>query len=532
MNQVNDKLDVHLPHGWQSCSGRDLFPFVTSGSRGWARFYSESGPIFLRVGNLNHASIRLDLTDVQRVAPPPGQEAKRTKVRPGDILISVTADVGMVAVVPEAFEEAHINQHVALCRTNHAVDKEYVAWFLSSESGGLKQFRQLQRGATKQGLGLNDIFAVTVPLAPLAEQRRIVAKIEELLSDLDAGVVALERAKANLKRYRAAVLKAAVEGKLTEAWRAEHPDVEPASKLLERILTERRQKWESTQRAKFAAANKEPPKNWKSKYAEPAPPDSTKLPDLPDGWCCASVEQLTALVTKGSSPGWQGFDYVDSGVIFVRSQNVRWGNVDLSDVAFLPPSFNDTHQNSIIRTGDVLLNLVGASIGRSAIAPPELDGANTNQAVGIIRLVKNGLRNDLLVNLLLSPQLQNYIAKTKADVARANFNLDDVRPTPIPLPPESEQLLIVREVEERISQIDAAETEIDHGLARAARLRQSILKQAFEGKLVPQDPTDEPAGVLIERLRASQRSNETNGKSRSSARGRTPRKKSKTVAKE
>jgi hypothetical protein len=105
----------------------------------------------------------------------------------------------------------------------------------------------LQRGATKQGLGLDDIWAVKVRLPPLNEQRRIVSKIEELFSDLDAGVAALERIRANLKRYRAAVLKAAVEGKLTEDWRAKHPKTEPATKLLERILAERRQKWEEDQ---------------------------------------------------------------------------------------------------------------------------------------------------------------------------------------------------------------------------------------------------------------------------------------------
>ena len=110
---------------------------------------------------------------------------------------------------------------------------------------------------------------------PLNEQRRIVAKIDELFSDLDAGVAALERARANLKRYRAAVLKAAVEGKLTEQWRAEHPATEPASKLLERILAERRKKWEVDQLAKYAAAGKTPPKDWREKYVEPAGPDAS-----------------------------------------------------------------------------------------------------------------------------------------------------------------------------------------------------------------------------------------------------------------
>src|SRR5262249_52947193 len=127
------------------------------------------------------------------------------------------------------------------------------------------------------------------------EQRRIAEKIEELFSDLDAGVVALERAKANLKRYRASVLKAAVEGSLTAEWRATHPKVEPASKLLERILAERRRKWEADQLAKFAASGKQPPKNWPAKYVEPALVDTSALPDLPDGWCWSTLPQLGRL---------------------------------------------------------------------------------------------------------------------------------------------------------------------------------------------------------------------------------------------
>ena len=120
------------------------------------------------------------------------------------------------------------------------------------------------------------------------EQRRIVAKIEELFSELDAGVAALERVRANLKRYRASVLKAAVEGKLTEDWRAQNPDTEPASVLLERILTERRRKWEEAQLAKFAQDGKQPPKAWRDKYKEPPSPLNV-VPALPDNWTWAVV---------------------------------------------------------------------------------------------------------------------------------------------------------------------------------------------------------------------------------------------------
>src|SRR5205085_1565714 len=133
----------------------------------------------------------------------------------------------------------------------------------------------------------------------LPEQERIVAKADEVLTDLDAGVAALERAKATLKRYRAAVLKAAVEGRLTAEWRAEHPDGEPATKLLGRILVERRKRWETEQEAMFVAAGKTPPKNWQEKYAEATPPDASNLPKLPDGWCWARLDQLIVYLRNG-----------------------------------------------------------------------------------------------------------------------------------------------------------------------------------------------------------------------------------------
>lgn len=143
------------------------------------------------------------------------------------------------------------------------------------------------------------IGAFDIALPPPAEQQRIVEKLEELLSDLDAGVAALERARANLKRCRAAVLKAAVEGRLTEKWRAAHPYTEPAKKLLESILSERRKKWEEAQLKKYAAKEQSPPKGWKDRYPEPAEPDVAALPALPKGWCWATVEQLSTRVVDG-----------------------------------------------------------------------------------------------------------------------------------------------------------------------------------------------------------------------------------------
>lgn len=203
-----------LPERWAWCITDALFSYVTSGSRGWAQHYSVEGPLFLRIGNLDHDSIRLDLRDIQRVKPPEETEGTRTKVEEGDILVSITADVGMIAVAPPSLGEAYINQHVALARPVSGICREYLAWYLAARDGGQKEFRRLQRGATKVGLGLDDIRAVPVPLPSLAEQQQIVAEVERRLSVLEELDVAVQANLTRADRLRQSVLAQAFSGGL------------------------------------------------------------------------------------------------------------------------------------------------------------------------------------------------------------------------------------------------------------------------------------------------------------------------------
>lgn len=214
-----------LPNGWGWCLTDALLSFVTSGSRGWAQYYSEEGSLFLRIGNLDHDAIRLDLKDIQRVNPPEGAEGTRTKVENGDILVSITADVGMIAVVPPTLDEAYINQHIALARPVTGICQEYLAWYLAARDGGQKEFRRLQRGATKVGLGLDDIRAVPVPLPPVDEQCQIVAEVERRLSVIEELEAAVEANLARADRLRQAILTRAFAGKLVNSVLKKTPDV-------------------------------------------------------------------------------------------------------------------------------------------------------------------------------------------------------------------------------------------------------------------------------------------------------------------
>jgi type I restriction enzyme S subunit len=222
------------PVGWVWCLSDSIFNFVTSGSRGWAKYYSETGALFLRMGNLDHNSISLDLRKIQRVNITKNAEGIRTKVLPNDILISITADVGMIAVVPEKIEESYINQHVALARPVTAINAKYIAWYLASDKGQ-GYLKKLQRGATKVGLGLTDIRSVPICLPPRIEQNRIVSEIERLMSLASELEKMLSSNLQRSKHLRQSILKQAFSGTLM----SQGLNDEPASVLLARIKAER-----------------------------------------------------------------------------------------------------------------------------------------------------------------------------------------------------------------------------------------------------------------------------------------------------
>jgi type I restriction enzyme S subunit len=240
--ELEPKSQSTLPHGWQYVSSDTLFSFVTSGSRGWAQYYADEGPIFIRIGNLDHGSIELDLSDIQRVRPPQGLEQKRTAVRESDILISITADVGMVGLVPPAFGEAHINQHIALARPVELWYSRYLAWYLASDDAQT-QFLSLQRGATKVGLGLEDIKSVVIPFPPQEEQQEIIRRLESLLRIAHEIETRVTAASKHSEKLTHSILAKAFRGELVpteaELARREGREYEPASVLLERVKKER-----------------------------------------------------------------------------------------------------------------------------------------------------------------------------------------------------------------------------------------------------------------------------------------------------
>ena len=488
-----------LPKGWAEARIDEFATTATGGtpSRRNSRYFGGTIP-WVKSGELGDGRVYQSeetLTDV-------GLQESNAKLFPaGTLCIALYgATVGKLGVLEV---EATTNQAVCGIFLPPEVLRSYLFHFLLSIRSRLVE---QGKGGAQPNISNGLVRETVVRISPLPEQHRIVDKIDELFSDLDAGVSALQRAKANLKRYRASVLKSAVEGRLTVEWRKEHPQSEDGGMLLDRILWERKEKWEKDQLLKFKEKGKEPTKGWGSKYEEPSAPDTSELPELPEGWVWASLHAVAFFQNGHAFPSK---DYSDNGVRLLRPGNlfddgtVRWTD---KNTRCLPKQWETDCPEYIVGEDEVVMNLTAQSLkddflgracitgdGEKCLLNQRLARITPNSAISsryllfllksrLFRELVKGLNTGSLIQHMFTSQLKNFV---------------------FPLPPLAEQEQIVSLVDERLSQIDSAEKTIDAELIRAKRLRQSILKQAFEGKLVPQDPKDEPASVLLEQIKAS-----------------------------
>jgi type I restriction enzyme S subunit len=335
----------------------------------------------------------------------------------------------------------------------------------------------------------------------MPEQVRIVEEIEKQFTRLDAAVAALKRVQANLKRYRAAVLKAACEGRLVpteaELARREARSYEPASELLKRILAERHARWEADLLKKNKASGKSlAAGKGMRRYTEPAGADATKVPKITDGWQWASVESLSTKVVDGvhKKP-----DYVESGIPFVTVRNLTAGpGISLEKLKYIT---QEDHEQFVLRAdpkkGDILISKDGTLGVVRKIRNEEKFSIFVS--VAMIKPVLNEM-SDYLEIALSSPQVQIQMVPKGSGLQ--HIHLEDLREDCIPIPPLAEQYRIVLEVQRRVSVIDELELQVELNQKRCERLRQAILKRAFDGKLVPRDSSDESASALLERIRA------------------------------
>lgn len=492
MTQMTDER-YELPQAWTWATIRDLVvdaqPGFASGKKGVV-----GGIRHLRMNNIG-PNCRLDLSQVTRV--PADLAKERHLLRPGDVLFCHTNSqklVGKTALFKVQDGPYAYSNHLTRLRVSPDGSLPEWLWYYLATLWRDRYFETRCKQWVNQATVERDtLLSTPIPLPPLVEQRRIVAKVEVLFEENRTARVALDRIPPLLKKFRQSVLAAAFRGDLSRDWREQHPHVEPAYALLERIRAERRRKWQQELQAKGKHIRR-------GSYEKTSPVDTSGLYELPESWTWCTLGHCATLITKGESPKWQGYDYVTDGVPFIRSENVLWGELDLSTVARIPERFHKKLQRSKLKPDDVLINLVGASIGRCAVVPKSLQEANVNQAVATIRTTE-ALSPLYLLYLVLSPEIQATIQSKKVEVARPNISLGDLSGLLIPVPPLVEQHLIVSTIEELFSRADAIGKAVEFARRRAEKLEQSILARAFRGELVPQDPSDDPASLLLDRIR-------------------------------
>ena len=390
-------------------------------------------------------------------------ESSNAKIFPkGTLCIALYgATVGKLGILGI---DAATNQAVCAVFPPDELDTRYLYRFFESKR---RELVEQGKGGAQPNISQGIIRDTEIPFPPLDEQRRIVAEIEKQFTRLEAGVAALRRVQANLKRYRAAVLKAACEGRLVpteaELAKAENRKFETGEELLVRILTERRDNWRG-----------------RGKYKEPAAPVAANLPTFPEEWTVASLEQLTS----ADRPICYGIlmpkENVATGVLFVKVKDMKGDKIDLDGLHRTTPEIAAKYARASLRTGDLLLAIRG-TYGRIAEVPKELDGGSITQDTA--RLDITGLVNHRYVaTCLRNPDCQNYFKRVARGVAVKGVNIGDVRPTPVPLPPLAEQTRIVGEVERRLSVVEELQSVVSANLLRATRLRQAILADSFYGR--------------------------------------------------
>ncbi len=422
----------------------------------------DDGVPYVKVKNIRGE--RIDVGSLNRTSPEIDSQYRRSRLRAGDLLISIRGTYGRVAPVPTELESANITQDSARIAPV-GVHADYLQKFLQGPSAQ-QFFAEVARGVAVKGVNIGDLRQTPIHLPPAPEQARIVVAIDEAFSTLEAGEAGLHTARQLLKRMRDAILAAAVSGRLVPQERTDTP----ATKLLADLGI--------------------------------APVDQEELPSLPAGWAWAAIERVAATEPNALAIGPFGSnlkvtDYADDGVPLVFVRNIRRRDFRAAPKYVTHEKAKELASHSVVK-GDVLITKMGDPPGDTAVYT---ESAAIITADCIKVTCGPSVTPEYMCLAIAGGHTRRLVLEATRGVAQKKVSLGRFRVLPIPIPPVEEQARIVAEVERQMSFIDACDRAIDAGLTRAAALRRSVLKAAFEGRLVPQDPTDEPASVLLERIR-------------------------------
>jgi type I restriction enzyme, S subunit len=406
----------------------------------------------------------------------------KQRVRPGDVLLcKINPRINRVWIVGTQGDHQQIASTEWIVLRGAGVEPRFLAYQLREAS-----FRE-RLCANVSGVGGSltrarpqEVAELEVALAPLTEQQRIATHLDELLGSSRSARTKLKGIPRRLEEYRQSLFAAAFRGDLTADWRAESTDVLGGAKLLRAIRADvaehagqRRQEGEDDHR-------------------------NADLPALPGSWAWAEAGRCAVRLTVGHVGPMQT-RYVSTGVPFLRSQNVRENRIDRAGLQFIPDDFHAELNKSALSPGDLVVVRSGAP-GIAAVVPPELDVANCADLV--IARFSRFLDPELLAYFINSQQCRARIFERQVGVAQQHFNVGAMRTLPVPVMPMEEQHVLLNILREEDAAIARLRNRVESALAQLEMLEQSIMARAFRGDLIPQDPADEPAIMLLERIRA------------------------------
>ncbi|CAI0913196.1 restriction endonuclease subunit S [Serratia quinivorans] len=496
-----DEKPFELPVGWEWVRLGEICE-VKGGKRlptGHSYAENVTPYVYIRVTDMKNGTIKND--DLCYINEETRNVISKYTISKRDLYITIAGTIGQVGLVPSRFDGMNLTENAAkICvfLTNRIWLKDIIS------SGFLKnQFLERANTLAQPKLALNQISESVLPLPPLQEQEHVISKINDLMSlcdqleqqsltSLDAHQQLVETllstltdsqnaeelaenwarisqhfdtlftTEASIDALKQTILQLAVMGKLVQ----QDPNDEPASELLKCIEQEKSQLV----------------KEGKIKKQKPLPPVSNeeKPFELPEGWEWCRLETITELITKGSSPKWQGVSYTDNpnDVLFITSENVGSFKILLDSEKYVEKKFNEIEPRSILTRNDILMNIVGASIGRTAIFNMNRN-ANINQAVCLIRVINNSMLLSYLLNFFNSDICLSYMFDKQVDNARANLSMGNIAKFVLPIPPLNEQKRIVEHIDNLMSICDKLQSHLQSAQQTQLHLADALTDAAL-----------------------------------------------------
>ncbi|OGR23705.1 MAG: hypothetical protein A2277_08290 [Desulfobacterales bacterium RIFOXYA12_FULL_46_15] len=423
-----------LPKGWVIST---LKKTSTHPQYGWTCSSKKLGSLkLLRTTDISNGKINWKEVPFCEKEP---DSVEKYILKADDILVSRAGSVGISYRITKndiAHEAIFASYLIRFCPL---IPASFVEYYFKSHK--YWQFiSDTQLGIAVPNVNATKLSGLPIPVPPLNEQKRIVAKLDAIIPRIDSVKARLESIPVIIKRFRQSVLTAAVTGKLTEKWREEHP-----------------KKWDQT-----------------------------------------TIKEQSKYVTSGSR-GWAQY-YSNTGAIFIRAQNINTDNLILEDVAYvaLPNTAEGTRTK--VYQNDILITITGANVTKTAIVRKDIGEAYVNQHIALVRLKEPAFSNYIYLWMVSSNAGRAQLEEYAYGAGKPGLNLQNIRDVKLNLPPLSEQKEIVRQVDRLFALADKLEAHYQKAKSRIDKLSQSVLAKAFRGELVPQDPNDEPAEKLLERI--------------------------------